>query len=318
MWGLSFRRCVIPVLGGFLALAPAVPPAAADAILLPYSVPVNGAPADGLLALPDSSAPTQLVVYAHGYGNHVDNWTTHLLDAADRGAVAVAMDYGTTFQLQEGADETVAATLDLLAAYPTLTEVFLLGISMGGAVSGMALAQAPAGTYDYWVDVEGVSTLTETWAEAEGVGHPAAAEIETECGGTPFDAPVAYVHRSPAFHAAEMKFNGLRAAVVVHGVNDGLVPYDQGRQMAAAVAGAAIPVDVYNVLRGDPDELGTTGTGALGLPNPLNLAGHGWEGSSTHIVIATGFEALWGLMDGSGIPPAYREFLVDEGFGTVP
>jgi hypothetical protein len=33
------------------------------------------------------------------------------------------------------------------------------------------------------------------------------------------------------------------------------------------------------------------------------FAGHGWEGSDTHLVIKTGFEALWALMAGSPVTP---------------
>src|SRR5258705_6512305 len=48
---------------------------------------------EGRYALPDSAAPTQLVVMFHGHGNDSCSWRNHLRDAAARGAVAVAIDY---------------------------------------------------------------------------------------------------------------------------------------------------------------------------------------------------------------------------------
>jgi len=88
----------------------------------------------------------------------------------------------------------------------------------------------------------------------------------------------------------------------------------------------------YNVLRrneGDPgSEGGTTVTGIVGGPvfagagmkYPAPFAGHGWEGSATQLVIATGFSRLWVLMDGYGgaATPKNHEFLVDSGLGIVP
>src|SRR5437773_9253589 len=42
---------------------------------------------DGRYALPETAAPTQLVVMFHGHGNDSCSWRKHLQDAAARGAV---------------------------------------------------------------------------------------------------------------------------------------------------------------------------------------------------------------------------------------
>jgi hypothetical protein len=72
------------------------------------------------------------------------------------------------------------------------------------------------------------------------------------------------------------------------------------------------------VLRGQGAEgFGTMGTAALGLPNPLGLAGHAWEGSSTHPVMAESLERLWAYLDGSYAPLA-GEVILDDGLGQLP
>ncbi|HLE95730.1 MAG TPA: prolyl oligopeptidase family serine peptidase [Candidatus Thermoplasmatota archaeon] len=301
-----------------LLLIPFAVPALAGSTIVPYTVHVNGRPADGLLALPDPGGPqpTVLVVMAHGYGHHVDpSWLNHLREVADRGYVAVAMDYGQTFQVREGAEESVAAAVDLQDEYG-IDRAVMFSVSMGGAIAGYALAETP-GVFDDWIDVEGVSMLAETWAEAKAVEHPAAGEIEEETGGTPTDVPMEYVRRSAALRAGGIRVGGLQHAIVVHAINDGLVPYDQGREMATALRGVGIPTTFHTVLRGSCAEQGTTGTDALlgSAPiednNPACLAGHASEASSTHPVMRTGLDSLFGLLDGSDVPITYAEKVVD-------
>src|SRR5689334_19358453 len=47
----------------------------------------------GRYALPADPAPTRLVVMFHGHGNDSCSWRDHLRAVADRGAIAIAMDY---------------------------------------------------------------------------------------------------------------------------------------------------------------------------------------------------------------------------------
>ncbi len=292
----------------------------------------------GLYSLP-RTRPKQMVVIAHGYAHSSDDYVPYLIDATNRGALAVAMDYRGLgpapdhlgWPVQAGAEDSIAAAQHFLATCPTITEVFIIGISMGGNSSGLAIADGARkvtdGTplFDYWVDVEGVTNLLESYAElkAAGLAVPdaavAAATIEAETGGTPFDVPDAYVQRTVVLRAADLAAAGITGAVLVHALDDGVIPYNQTREMAAALQAVGIPTDVFTVLRRGDGEAGTTGTGhalgALGLES--GLAGHGTDGSRTHLVIRTGFERLWALMEGAR-PGGYREFIVDGDMGTFP
>jgi hypothetical protein len=192
---------------------------------------------------------------------------------------------------------------------------------MGGGVCGLALAEAPAradgsALYDVWFDIEGVASLAETWAEAKAIGHPAAGQIEQETGGTPLDVPQEYVRRSPALRGSDIAAH-VKGAVLVQSINDGLVPYNQGREQELALRLAGVPTDHTTAVRGDPAEPGTTLTGDVGAPNPLALSGHAWEGSSTHIVMRTALARLWGWLDGT-YAPSDRDFVVDQDLGQLP
>src|SRR6266480_199955 len=126
--------------------------------------------ASGRYALPATPAPTQLVVMFHGHGNDSCSWRRHLQDVAARGAVGVAMDYTGQRQtpvenygwfVREGAADSIAAAKYFLATYPSITQVFAFGISMGGNVSGVAVASPDAvradgsPLFDDWIDGEG-------------------------------------------------------------------------------------------------------------------------------------------------------------------
>lgn len=287
--------------------------------------------AQGRYALPETDAPTQLVVMFHGHGNNSCSWRRHLQEAAARGAVAVAMDY--TGQRREGdvehygwfveagAADSIAAARHFLDAYPGITQVFAFGVSMGGHASGMAVASADAvradgsPLFDYWVDVEGVNNFIEeyfvirTVAPVNGDAALAQREMEEEAGGSFEEVPERYAELTNLYRAPDMA--GLEGAVIVHGIDDGLVTTSQSPEMAAALNAVGVPTHLYTVfLRGDA-ESGSTGTaivagpalGALGQPYESPFAGHGWEGSDTHLVIQAGFERLFALMDGATVTP---------------
>ena len=316
-------RAALPVLLLLALVLPAAAPApapAAEARLQEYALLVDGEVATGLLGVP-AGAPRSLVVYGHGYGNTVQSWRGHLLAAAERGHLAVAMDYSPWFDLDQGAAWTNAAAVALAEAHG-LDLVVLFGVSMGAATTGLALAEAPrrgdgSALYDAWFAIEPLSALPETWAQARLIGHPAAGQIEADTGGTPWEQPQAYARRSSAYRPLDLAAQ-VPEALVVHAVNDGLVPHNQGRQLSLALRAAGMTVDFVTVLRGQGSEgYGTMGTAALGLPNPLGLAGHGWEGSSTHPVLATSFDRLWAYLDGA-YRPSGAEVIVDDGLGILP
>lgn len=322
----------------------------------------------GHYALPVDAEPTKLVIFAHGYRNTADSWVCHLLEAAGRGNVAAATDYrgtgyagGPTYGgapasdnrgwfVREGAADSIAAAKHFLAAYPSITTVGLLGISMGGNSSGLAAATSVLRAsgeplFDYWVDVEGATNVSETYFEARGVANAggttgayaggAAEDIENELGASPSSDLATFAtglaDLSVITHAPAIASN-LKAAVVVHGLDDGLVPYDQGREMSTALRALGLPTDMFTVARRndwqDPSSAGSEGGtvlssnalgplfGAAGQSYPAPFAGHGWEGSSTHLVIRTGFNALYALMDGEYIS-SNREYLVDSELGAL-
>jgi hypothetical protein len=169
--------------------------------------------------------------------------------------------------------------------------------------------------FDYWVDVEGVNNLTEeylvirTVAPASADAALAQQEIEEENGGALEEAPAAYAELINVARAPDMA--GLEGAVIVHGLDDGLVTTDQSPQMAAALNAVGVPTHLYTALLCGEAECGSNATAivadpifaALGQPYPASFTGHGWEGSDTHIVIATGFAQLWGLLDGNTVAP---------------
>jgi hypothetical protein len=283
--------------------------------------------ADGRYALPETATPAQLVVMFHGHGNDSCSWRKHLQDAVARGAVALAMDYvdrrpgveNYGWFMRRAAAESIAAARHFLAAYPSITTVFAIGISMGGNASGLAMASGATrldGTtplFDYWVDVEGANNLIEEYlvirAVAPALADAALAqqEIEEENGGTFEQAPARYAELSNVLRAGEM--GALRGAVVVHGVDDGLVTTDQSPQMSTALNTAGVPTHLYTIVLRPEDDTEPDSTascipfGAAGLPCPTSLAGHGWEGSENHVVIRTGFAQLWALMDGAQVTP---------------
>ncbi|MEA3201018.1 MAG: hypothetical protein QOE90_2446 [Thermoplasmata archaeon] len=308
-------------------------PAAAIALVLLVPALHAGAPAAGVsdyfvggahgrLAVP-VGAPLGLVVIAHGYAHQAVDHDAHLQRLADEGYVAVAMDFGpaSAFPLRAGADQTEAATRDLLATYG-FDHAILYSVSMGTAVAGMVLADMP-GVFTYWVDNEGLAMLHETWAGATALspsGNPTAvtakAAIEEECGGTPATAETAYLERSAAVRAPE--FVGLKGVILLHDTNDGLVPTNQGREMEAALAAVGIPTDDYQVLRGEPGHEGTSLTGYAGVQVD-GMAGHGNESDDTQAMTALSFHLLDALVTGRyGVPEGHREYVVDRDLGTLP
>src|SRR5581483_43279 len=237
--------------------------------------------AHGRIATP-CGAPRGLVVILHGYGHQAADHDAHLARLAELGFVAFAMDYSGPvdgFPLRAGALDTEAALAQVRGEWG-FSHGVLFSVSMGTAVASMVLADEH-GFFTAWVDSEGLSQLAETWAEAtalapaNGFAKLAAQRIQEECGGSPAVAPGCYHERSAALRA--YAFEGLQEAILLHDVNDGLVPYNQGREMEAALAARGVPTEFYTVLRGEAGHEGTTLT-SYGGENVDGLAGHGDEG----------------------------------------
>lgn len=304
------------------------------------TIRVEDQPARGHYAVPRGRA-RGLAVFAHGLGHTSFSWIPHLEAAARHDLIAVAMDYrgleilpdangdglpeSEGWPAMAGAEDSIAAALafDRRCRIP---QVALMGVSMGGNMSGLAVAmvgedqitrQNGSPLFDYWIDTEGAVNFTETYLEARGAAGANESAAQAKAGmekeaGCPIEAcPQEYLRRTVPARMEDVAAAGLDAAIVVHGLDDGLVPYNQGREMSTLLAAAGIPTEMITVaLRDGDSERETTLTGhAAGLVVPgytSPLAGHASEKSETHIVMETALNRLWALMQGQA-PARYRE-----------
>lgn len=305
-------------------------------------IPVDGQVATGRYALPEQKDPTTLVVFAHGYGHDSASWVDHMKRAAsDYGVVSVAMDYRGTYRdangnlrgwfVKEGADDMIAAAQAFREECPSITQTILFGVSMGGNSSGLALARASETTnadgsplFDYWFNIEGAVNVVETYAgasvlaPANSFASNAKADIEREMGGkTLAEDPAGYADLAVVSHVDEIAASGVKGIVMVHAIEDGLVPYNQSREFVPMLVASGIPVEMYTAVRKAPEESGTTITGYSGNSSSP-FAGHASEKSTTHVVMATAFDRLWDLVDSDEVVRDYQEYLVDLELGTFP
>jgi acetyl esterase/lipase len=300
---------------------------------------VEGQAAWGLYALP-AAKPKGLVVFFHGYTHTAQSWAEHIQrTATQEGVIAVAMDYrgqvdgppypGTTlprsrgWQVSEGAADSIAAAklFDSTCRPPTIVAY---GVSMGGNASGLAVAEratraSGAPLFDQWFDIEGAVNVIEIYMAARQLGatgnvlaQQATEDIEREMGGPIEQRPEAYTTRTVVRRADDVAASGVRGVTLVHGADDGLVPYSQSREIQSRLRALGIPVDMITVgTRGEASEPGTTLTGSLGAPGYTSpFAGHADEASTTHIVGNTGFDRLSAYLR-SGETPHCRDFVVD-------
>ncbi len=280
----------------------------------------------GLLAYIEGDAPTRLVVFAHGYGQTVeDAWAHHMLRTVRPGVAIVTTNYRDNlgFPVLRGAQDLIAATRQAKQRFGTIDTVYLYGVSMGGAISGTAISESMhvnngVSLYDYWIAAEGVHHLLQTYTAAAAIGHKAARDIERDTGGSPADCLTAFTRRAPVTRAGEMMTGGLRAAVLIHGVNDGMVNFNQSDEMARAFNAHAIPVQFFRVFGvEDGQDKGDTATGippgADAVDDALWLAGHGHERDENHPVIRTAFEQLELMLNGHyDDQTLYLEHIVDD------
>jgi acetyl esterase/lipase len=300
--------------------------------------------ATGHYVLPDS-APKAIVVFAHGYGHTSFSWIHHM--AREHGVVAVAMDYrgieikpdsnddglpeSRGWNAMKGAEDLVAAAQFFNSYCKTAKETILMGVSMGANMSGLALALAPPSDdplFDQWIDVEGAVNVIETYlgarllAPVNDYAARALEDIEKEMGGPIEENPQAYQERAVVTRVGEIKESGVKGVTLIHGLDDGLVPYNQSREMSSLLLEAGIPAAMYTVGRRSPEsEQETTATGYIGSrvdPNYKSpLAGHASEKSTTHIIMVTAFERLAAVLAGE-VPTTYSEHYVDGEAGTFP
>lgn len=262
-----------------------------------------GLPA-GRYALPDTAMPTQLVVMFHGHQNDSCSWREHLRSVAERGGVAVAMDYSGQedrevdgfgfienwgWSVRGGSADSIAAARYFLARYPSITTVINFGTSMGGNTSGYAAYSEDAvradcaPLWDWWIATEGVHNLTEEYLGTRALNPalPVAAqaqrEIEEENGGPIEEVPGRYTEITNVLHAQSLGY--LKGAVFTHGATDQTVPVDQSRQMTEQLRLAGVPVHFYPVIPSD----------------------HVWEGDPTKQVMRVGLDELFRIMGGGTV-----------------
>ncbi len=281
-----------------------------------------------------ATAPTAVVVFSHGFGNTPEAWRAPIRRAAEHGALAIAMSSDAErtsdpaasagWHVRENAAAGIAAAQAAKAACPGIVTGVNFGVSMGGNTSGLIAADPAArGLFQWWIDVEGATNPLESYLEARAVGASgngyavsAYRGIEEAVGG-PLEqtGPAPYLALSPVAHAEEMAANGLRGAILVHALDDGLVPFNQSREMRHRLDGAGVPAQLFTVGRAGDADTGTTADSYVPVAHPKPLAGHGWEGSQTHTVIQTALGRLDALLAGEE-PSCAREFLVDGAAGS--
>jgi fermentation-respiration switch protein FrsA (DUF1100 family) len=276
---------------------------------------VEGYPVRALVALPPQK-PEGIVVFDHGYGHNMKSWRDHVSRTAkDLNVIAVAPNYHRQlgddtrgWWVEEGAQDTIAfATHYEKVCNPGGTNV-VYGVSMGGNTSGLVVAKQPkkpsgqAPLFDYWVDVEGAVNVSETYAGASALAGAsefavhARDDIEQAFGGTPLEVSDVYAERTVVNRTDDIAGAGLKGVFVVHGLADGLVPYNQSRELQALLRARGVPVDFWTaVTRKDGTEPGTTIDGYLPTGQTSPFAGHASEKSTKHVVGVAGFAALASL-----------------------
>ena len=289
------------------------------------SLPVGDQMAWALVATP-TRKPVGIVVFDHGYGHTMQSWHEHVRrTAADLGVIAIAPNYRNQplpgqpnadrgWRVAEGAQDTIAfARYFEQRCRPTGPNV-VYGVSMGGNTSGLVVAQQPMERdkplFDYWVAVEPAVNVSETYAgatvlaPANAYATKAKADIEQAFGGTPLEVPDVYAERTVVNRTDDIAAAGLKGVVVVHGLADGLVPYNQSRELHALLRARGVPVDFWTaVTREEGTASGTTLDGYVhqgvgtGITSPF--AGHASETDPEHVVGAAGFRALDRLYSGA-------------------
>jgi hypothetical protein len=290
-------------------------------------IDVDGRTAHGLIAVP-AGTPDALVVVTRGYQHSAESHRNHLRWIAEAGAVGVAMDFEGDrfdFPLARGAAETLAAIAYVEGRFDFERRI-LFSVSMGTPVGAMVLVDLPD-HFDYWVAAQPMANVLETYLEAKAICPAApfapalsitckaASAIENETnGGDPAEFPP----RMAVTRVAE--FSGLDGVIVIHGPNDGLVPYNQGRELNEALRASLHTTDFYTVLRGEPGAGGTTITGHAMLGgHDDGLAGHGTESNETHTLTILSWDLTLRLLaDDPSVIPANREFIVDRELGRSP
>lgn len=357
---IRLRRVLVPALGLSLALGLLVVPGPASRASVActdsgdganqVSVTVDKQKASGWVALPGAK-PKGVIAFTHGYGHTGLSWVHHLRWAArELGVIALAMDYrgakvvppkkdgdlpsARGWNVSAGAADTLATTRLYEACAPDGMNV-LFGVSMGGNTSGLVLtegaqrANGKGPLYDYWFNIEGAVNVIETYLSARLValsGNATAVnaleDISAEMGGSLEAKPAEYQKRAVVTRVDEIAASGVKGVVMVHGLDDGLVPYNQSRELLAGLDSTGVPAQMFTVGRRTPESEKDTSLTSYVMNNYDKnyispVAGHASEKSFVHIVMKTAFERLVATYRGE-VPKCRREHFIDATSPPVP
>jgi hypothetical protein len=357
---IRLRRVLAPVLGVSLALGLLVLPGPATRAAVActdssdgaeqVSLTVDKQKASGWVALP-AGKPKGIVAVTHGYGHTGLSWVHHLRWAArELGVIALAMDYrgakvsppkkdgdlpsARGWNVSAGAADTIAATRLYEACAPDAMNV-LFSISMGSNTGGLVLAEGPQRSngrgplYDYWFNLEGAVNVIETYLSARMLavsGNATAVnaleDITAEMGGSIEEVPEEYQKRAVVTRVDEIAASGVKGVMMIHGLDDGLVPYNQSRELLAGFDATGVPAQMFTVGRRTAEsEKDTSLTNYVMSNYDKNyispVAGHASEKSFVHIVMKTAFERLVAAYRGE-VPECRTEHFIDASSPPVP
>ncbi len=304
--------------------APAVACVGDPAAVRRFDFAVDGEPTYGLYAAPRSE-PIGLAMVEHGYVQTAYEYIDVLRALAERGLLAVAVNYRGTIErpplpdpdprgipVRAGAEDVIAIArhLDELCAFGSRS---LLCHSLGCGIAGFALLQRPERTaggplFDQWTGYGPAldAVLGGLAAELLGPVDPyfegIRQDLHAEMGGSVFERPADYVAISPAWRTDEIARSGVERVEFVHGALDGEAPIETTARTVAGLIANGVPTELV-VLAAHPEgaEPGTTIDGLaaamLGVPYTTPFDGHGSDLSERLaidrvVAFASGFEPL--------------------------
>jgi hypothetical protein len=293
------------------------------------TVKVAGDKTKGFAAMP-KKAPRGLVVVAPGYSYTAAAWKSKLkLIASGSRTVAVAATYrglreappingipkSRGIPLRNGIADVIGYGKAYARKCTTVKTVVLVGYSTGGIYSGNALMRKPKRgsgqpLFDYFVGMEAMSDVFKEFELAKALPDDvfvqgAVADAAAELGGTIDENPAAYHAVNPIEHVDRIKASGLKGVFLVHGVDDGLVPYTQSTDMRTALRDAGVKAELISAQKRRPGDVpDTTLSGRFGTPS--GNSGHAPDWSVRHLVPETGLKVIRDIVR-SGRKPINRD-----------
>jgi hypothetical protein len=236
----------------------------------------DGSSLNALLGMVSESQPRNLVIFCHGHTETMHSFDDYFGQFTSDDVMTLAISYRNDqgFPVLGGAQDVIFAAGYILKNYPSVQKLYLYSASMGGAIAGTAIAesnnyrdpqpeislnQLGDKSFQYWVDVSGVTNMVELYPESALFDPSAKTQIENDVfnGGTGTPSGAQLALRSPALRAADLKAAGLLQVEMVHAVFDGVVLYNQSIELKGALISQNINVNL--------DTLTTyTGTGSSG------------------------------------------------------